>query len=104
MAYALKFGTKPEYVLAVAHIESRKLDRHDGVISEFRIGKMGRYWGPMGLRKRVPDMERNIAIGTYALRDIQTLDQLKERLHDYNREFNGAYWWAICQAVRRYSP
>jgi hypothetical protein len=103
-AYALKYKTKPAYVMSVAHIESRKGSR------EFRVGRVRCYWLPMGihngfLKERgwpVDTLDGNIEAGARALSGIQDEDALKRRLKKYNCEFNGAYWHEICQAIIKY--
>ncbi len=102
-AYAIEYGTKPEYVMAVATIESRKGDR------EFREGLMGRtYFGPMGVHRcflskwEIDKTEVNIMVGARALRGIQSLDALKKRLRKYNTECNPSYLAAVTKAVRKY--
>ena len=103
-AYALKYKTKPAYVMATAHIESRKDSR------EFRVGRVGRYWLPMGihygfLKERgwpVDTLDGNIEAGARALSGIQDEDALKRRLKKYNCEFNSGYWHEICKAIKKY--
>jgi hypothetical protein len=103
-AYALKHETKPAYVMAVAHIESRK------GAQEFRVGRVGRYWLPMGIHYGflkehgwpVDTLDGNIEAGARALRGIHDLASLKRRLKNYNREFNGSYWHEICKAIKKY--
>ena len=103
-AYAIKYGTKPEYIMAVAHIESRK-----GNV-EFRTNKTGRYYQPMGihecfLRERgwpVNTLDGNIEVGARALRGIQSEDRLKSRLKKYNATFNQSYWKEVVKAADKY--
>lgn len=103
-AYAVKWDVKPEFVLAVAHIESRKGNH------EFRVGRAGRYWLPMGIHNcflqdrgwPVDTLSGNIEAGARALRGIQTMDQLKQRLKKYNASFTSSYWGAVTKAVNKY--
>jgi hypothetical protein len=104
-AYALKYRTMPEYVMAVGNIESRKGEY------EFRIGKTGRYYQPMGihelfLKQRgwpVDTLDGNIEVGARALAGIDNERDLKWRLRRYNATFNESYWKEVCRAIDRYS-
>ncbi len=103
-AYGIKYNVNPAYVMAVAHIESRKGSY------EFRTGRMGRtYYGPMGIHKyflnrwNINDPEINIKIGARALSNIQDVGALIRRLHKYNAEYEPSYGNAVKKAVKKYS-
>lgn len=108
--YADKYKVKRSSALAVAHIESRKLDRHGNVCQEFREGKHGRYWLPMGIfdpadRLGVDDLETNIEVGVRALTrygPVTNAAELKKVLRKYNASFDGAYWGQIKKAEALY--
>jgi hypothetical protein len=104
-AYALKYHTKPEYVMALGHIESRK-----GKF-EFRTWKTGKYYQPMGIHEYalyergwpVDTLDGNIEVGARALKGIQSLNDLKHRLRKYNATFNQAYWKQVLMAIHKYT-
>ena len=99
----------PEYVMAIAHIESRLGHR------EFRVGPMGHgtYYGPMGIRydcSRIgfKKIEGNIDIGAGALsringnRPVKDLKTLKKVLKKYNASFDSKYWYQVRSAIKKY--
>jgi len=108
--YATEYKVKPSAALAVAHIEGRGLDKYGNILQEFRIGKHGRFWLPMGIydpkgTKMAFILERNIELGVKALArygPVRNLMDLKRTLRKYNTEFNSAYWYQIVKAERKY--
>lgn len=106
-AYALKHDAEPAYVMAVAHIESRKGKR------EFRTWRTGKYYQPMGLQygqyRRfarmgllIDSLDGNIEVGAMSFAGIHTLSALKRRLRRYNCTFDNAYWNQVCKAIGKY--
>lgn len=106
-AYALKWQTKPAFIMAVAHVESRTKKL------EFRDWQTGRYYQPMGIQYEqygkfarmgmpIDTLRGNIEVGARAFRGIQTLAEFKKRLKTYNCSFDSSYWSQICKAVDLY--
>lgn len=94
---ARRQGADENFVLAVAHIESRIGNK------EFRTGLMGRtYYGPFGVHKcflsrwPINRLDENIRVGVSALRGGF------KSLRRYNASYNSAYAGAIKQAMRKY--
>ena len=102
-AYAIKHKVKPEELMAIAHIESRKGKK------EFRVGLTGRYYLPMGIHKgcKTEDdkstLSGNIEIGAKTLaRLIHRRGSLKRALQKYNASFNSSYWNQVKKASKKY--
>lgn len=102
---AAKFRVDPNFLKAVASVESRKGNQ------KFRYGKMGRtYYGPMGIHKcflkkwDIDKPEINIMVGARALQGVGSNPAAqKKRLRRYNASFNERYWRAIKQAEREFA-
>jgi len=102
-AYAIKHKVKPEVLMALAHIESRKGKK------EFRVGLTGRYYLPMGIHKGCKTendkstLSGNIEIGAKTLyRLIHKRGSLKRALQKYNASFNSSYWNEVKRANKKY--
>jgi hypothetical protein len=110
---AKKYDINPNFLKAVAHIETRKGRQ------KYRIGWIGKrtkrypgtYCGPMAIHYykmdqgvNIEDPRVNIFVGARALGGVGS-DQAaqRKRLTKYNASFDSRYWRAIKQAERKFA-
>jgi hypothetical protein len=97
--YSEKYGTDPNFCLAVAEVESSKgKDR-------FRFSKVGRYWLPWGIdedfEKRGWEVDTLKGQTEIAIRALSRHKNQRRSLKKYNASFTEAYYRRVKALEKR---